>query len=43
MATIQVLGSGILLATALVIVVRVTLLLFEKRRGPLPPGPKGRK
>ncbi|KAI0911289.1 cytochrome protein [Ustulina deusta] len=41
MATIQVLGSGILLATALVIVVRVTLLLFEKRRGPLPPGPKG--
>ncbi|KAI0430659.1 cytochrome protein [Xylaria sp. FL1042] len=41
MATIETLGSGILLATALSVVVRIVLLLLEKKPGRLPPGPQG--
>ncbi|KAI0535326.1 cytochrome protein [Xylaria digitata] len=41
MATIELLGSGILFATAIVIGVRFILSVFIKKPGPLPPGPKG--
>ncbi|KAI1121145.1 cytochrome protein [Nemania abortiva] len=41
MAYLGVLVRGILVATSLVIVVKLIFDLFEKKRGPLPPGPKG--
>ncbi|KAI1348904.1 cytochrome protein [Xylaria sp. FL0043] len=41
MATIEILWSGILLAAALSVIVKIVLLFFEKGPGRLPPGPKG--
>ncbi|KAI1437328.1 cytochrome protein [Xylaria sp. CBS 124048] len=41
MSTIGTLGAGIVFATALIVSVRLTLALFAKKPGPLPPGPKG--
>jgi hypothetical protein len=43
MAIINMLGGAILFATVVVIGVRITLLIFQKKPGNLPPGPKGRK
>ncbi|GAW21489.1 hypothetical protein ANO14919_110100 [Xylariales sp. No.14919] len=41
MAIFGLLASGILFATAILVVVRITLLIFTKKPGNLPPGPKG--
>ncbi|KAI1425062.1 cytochrome protein [Xylaria sp. FL1777] len=41
MTAIGLLGSALLLATALVVIVRITVRLFKKTTFPLPPGPKG--
>ncbi|KAJ8126114.1 hypothetical protein O1611_g7525 [Lasiodiplodia mahajangana] len=41
MAGLGVLVRGFLVATFLVIVVKVVSAIFGKKRGPLPPGPKG--
>lgn len=43
MATTGTLGAGILLATALIIIVKTVSLLFNKKQPPVPPGPRGRK
>ncbi|KAI1127531.1 cytochrome P450 monooxygenase [Nemania abortiva] len=41
MAAIDIFMRGILLTTAMMIGVKITLLLFKKTRGNLPPGPRG--